>query len=103
MNAKIDSDQVYCQSADVVSREIEGTIVIIPIVAGIGDMENELFSLNDSGKTIWQMLDGKLSVNKIISELEKRFDAAEGDIREDVIGLLTELLKRKMIVQKSQG
>ena len=27
-----------------------GGIIIVPLVAGIGDMEDELFTLNDTGK-----------------------------------------------------
>jgi len=45
-------EDVYKPSGDVVAREIEGEIVIAPLVTGIGDMEDELFTLNDAGKAI---------------------------------------------------
>ena len=38
-----------CPSEDVVAREIEGEFIIVPLAAGIGDMEDELYSLNESG------------------------------------------------------
>ena len=42
----------FCRpSDDVAAREIEGETIIVPRVAGIGDME-ELFTLNDTGKAI---------------------------------------------------
>jgi len=42
----INRDSVYAVSDDVVAREIEGEIIIVPLVAGIGDLEDELFTLN---------------------------------------------------------
>jgi hypothetical protein len=40
-------------SDDVVAREIEGEIVIVPLVAGIGDAGDELYTLNENGQAIW--------------------------------------------------
>ena len=52
-------ENVYKPSGDVVAREIEGEIVIAPLVSGIGDMEDELFTLNDTGKAIWDKRNGR--------------------------------------------
>ncbi|MBN1998785.1 PqqD family protein [candidate division KSB1 bacterium] len=103
MSPKINLDHIYCQSPDVVSREIEGTIVIIPITAGIGDLENELFSLNDTGKVLWHKLDGTRTLKEIVIELEDQFQSLPEIIEKDVVGLLTELLKRQLILDKSEG
>lgn len=100
MIQNINPHHIYCQSPDVVSREIEGTVVIIPIIADIGDLENELFSLNETGKIIWQNLDGKKTMKEIATKLCNEFEADEEEIEQDIIGLLEELLKRRMIVEK---
>ena len=55
----ISIEAVYIPSDDVVAREIEGELIIVPLVAGIGDMEDELFTLNETGKAVWKRLDGK--------------------------------------------
>ena len=52
----ISAVDVYKPSDDVVAREIEGEIIIVPLVAGIGDIEDELFTLNETGKAIWDKL-----------------------------------------------
>jgi hypothetical protein len=39
-------DTVCVPSMDVVAREIEGDMVIVPLVAGIGDADDELYTLN---------------------------------------------------------
>lgn len=92
-------DAVYMPSVDVVAREIEGQFIIVPLAAGIGDMEDELYSLNESGLVIWNCLDGKSSLKEISSKLAEEFDAAGSVIEQDVVGLVSELLKRKMVIE----
>ena len=63
-------EDVYKPSDDIVAREIEGEIIIVPLVAGIGDMEDELFTLNDTGKAIWDQLDGQRSLADVVTAIE---------------------------------
>ncbi|MEA2060003.1 MAG: PqqD family protein [Thermodesulfobacteriota bacterium] len=51
----------YAVSNDVISKEIDGEIVIVPLESGIGNLNEGMFSLNKTGKIIWEMLDGKKS------------------------------------------
>jgi hypothetical protein len=94
----IKSDAVYAVSEDVVAREIEGEIIIVPLVAGIGDLEDELFTLNETGKAIWDKLDGQRRLNDIIAELAAEYQAPPGEIEADVLGLVAELVRRRMLV-----
>jgi hypothetical protein len=94
----ISQNTIYAVSDDVVAREIEGEIIIVPLVAGIGDLEDELFTLNETGKAIWELLDGRRSlqsgsgaVGKYATEPEK--------IQTDVLGLVGELLRRGMVIE----
>jgi len=103
VESKISLEAVYEPSDDVVAREIEGEMLIVPLTAGIGDMEDELFTLNDMGKVIWGRLDGQKSLKGIMDELVAEFEAPAGEIEEDVIGFVEELLKRSMVVEISAG
>jgi hypothetical protein len=95
---KIERDAVYAVSDDVVAREIEGEIIIVPLVAGIGDLEDELFTLNETGKAIWEKLDGRRRLIDIITELSAEYQAPPGEIEADVLGLVTELVRRRILV-----
>jgi hypothetical protein len=88
----------YKPSEDVVARVIEGEIIIVPLVAGIGDIEDELFTLNDTGKAIWDQLDGQRSLADVVAALSPEFEAEDGAIERDVLGLVAELVDRKMLV-----
>lgn len=96
--AKVYLDAAYVPSEDVVAREIEGERIIVPLAAGIGDMEDELFTLNETGKAIWDRLDGK-SLKDVVEELCAKFEAPIGEIERDVRGLVAERLKRRMLVE----
>lgn len=94
-------NQIFSASDKIVAREIEGELIIVPLVSGIGDMEDELFTLNDTGKEIWKRLDGKKNLKTIIGELTAEFDATEEEIEKDVLGLMQELQKRQMVAEVS--
>ena len=96
----IDVNTVCIPSEDIVAREIEGDLIIVPLTAGIGDMEDELYTLNETGKAIWDRLDGEQSLEQIINELSVEYEAPKEEIEQDVIGLVTELLRRKMLIIK---
>jgi len=81
-----------------VAREIEGEIIIVPLTAGIGDLEDDLFTLNETGKAIWDRLDGRRSLHDIINELSAEYQAAEGEVERDVLGLVGELVQRRILV-----
>ncbi len=91
-------DAKYVPSEDVVARVIEDELIIVPLVAGIGDMDDELYTLNETGKAVWSRLDGEKSLRAVVEELATEFSAPPGEIEKDVLGLITELARRKMVV-----
>ena len=103
MDVKISLDSAYAVSEDVVAREIEGEVIIVPLTAGIGDMEDELYTLNETGKAVWAKLDGRKVLREVVEDLTAQFEGPLEDIREDVTGFVTELVKRKILVEISQA
>ena len=59
MAPRVTRDTICIGSEDVVARLIEGDLIIVPLTAGIGDADDELYTLNETGKAVWQTLDGK--------------------------------------------
>lgn len=94
-----DLEKCYKVSEDVVARKIEDEIIIVPLVAGIGDMEDELFTLNETGEAIWDRLDGSKSLKDIVSDLEADYENSKKSITNDVVGFVHELVKRGIIVE----
>ena len=93
-----------CQPSDnVVAREVSGEFIIIPIASGVGDLEDEIFSLNETGKSIWNKLSPGKKLKDVAFALSKEFDAPLDKIEKDCLGLIQELLKRKMVVVKKKS
>ena len=99
MKAEVNLDDVYTPSDDVVAKEIEGEIIIVPLSADIGGMEDALYTMNDTGKAIWDRLDGKNSLKDVVEKLSIEYKASSGEIEKDVIKLVEELLIKKMLVE----
>lgn len=97
METPISLDACYRQSDDVVVREIEGEIIIVPLVAGIGDTDDALFTLNETGKTILQRLDGVHTLREVVAELIDEYDAPEDTIVQDVLGLVAALSEMHIV------
>ena len=83
MVTQLNLNVVCAPSEDVVAREIEGEVVIVPLVAGIGDAEDELYTLNDA--------------------LAQEFAAPRADLESDVLGFASELTRRRILTVKDEG
>ncbi len=96
-------NRICIPSCDIVAREIEGEIVIVPLVSGIGDLEDELYTLNETGRAVWKLLDGKRTLKDVATELASEYEGAVEEIERDIRGLVDELLKRRMLIEITAG
>lgn len=103
MEKKVSLESIYTHSEDVVAREVQGEFIIIPVASGIAEEEDEIFSLNETGRAVWERLDGEKTLQEVVSGLCGEFEAAPNEVKEDVLGLSGELLKRRMLVEKARG
>jgi hypothetical protein len=101
MEIQVTADTICVPSEDVVAREIEGDLIIVPLVAGIGDTNDELYTLNETGKAIWKKLDGQRSLEKISKELIEEFSSPAEEIKADVLGFATEMVQRRILEVKN--
>ncbi|HLD82528.1 MAG TPA: PqqD family protein, partial [Candidatus Omnitrophota bacterium] len=80
MENEINLEAKYVPSEDVVARDVQGEFIIIPIASGIADSEDELFSLNDTGRAVWNNLDGRRSLKEVAGSLASEFEAPAEEI-----------------------
>jgi len=103
MDKTSDLDMIYTPSEDVVVREIEGNLIIVPLVAGMGEKDDEIYTVNETGRAILSRLDGKRRLRKVVLDLSDEFSAPEGEILTDVTGFVGELMNRGMLVSASES
>lgn len=103
MKPKVEIKGVYVPSDNIVARVIDDELLIVPLVSRIADMDEDLFTLNETGKAIWEKLNGRNRLKDIVEALATEFDAPAGEIEKDVMGLMEELLRRRMVVEAPEG
>jgi hypothetical protein len=98
---KISLTDICTPSADVVSCEIEGGLVIVPLLNGIADADRQIYTLSDTGLAIWHQLDGEKTLGQIAAELSESFTCPQNEIERDVLGIAAELLRRSICLKLS--
>jgi hypothetical protein len=88
-------DIVIKKSKNVVFRKIEDEYILVPIVASAADVES-IYNLNETGAVIWDKIDGKKSLGKLIEEIRAEYED-EGQLENDVLSLVHEMMESKLI------
>ena len=92
--------EIVCiPSLDVVAREVDGRLVIVPLVEGIGDADREIYSLNKTGRSIWYKLDGEKTLKQVALELANDFAIPLEQLERDVLGLVSGMIKGGLCLQ----
>ncbi len=87
------------RTPDVVTRRIGDETIIVPVVAGVGNADDDLYTLQGTGQDLWERLDGTASLAEIADALGKDYEVSAQEALQDVTGFCSELLKRKLLVQ----
>ena len=74
----------------VVSRSIAGECILVPIRRKAGDLTS-IYTLNEVGSRIWELVDGILMAEEISAVIEEEFDVNAAECRRDVVQFLEQL------------
>jgi hypothetical protein len=83
-------DDIFQIPDSVVTREIVGETLLVPISGDLADMDN-IFALNNTGAFIWGKLDGETRLASIRDQICEAFEVESPDAWEDMQVLLAEL------------
>ena len=80
----------YQKDPSLVSREIAGEVLLVPIRQNTGDLES-IYTLNETAAFAWSLVDGQRTLEEIheqiINEFKVEFEPAGEDLLELVEGL----------------
>jgi Coenzyme PQQ synthesis protein D (PqqD) len=83
-------DKAFIKGDDLMTRNIAGETLIVPIRNRVGDL-SAIYTLNEIGAKVWQMLDGLTRVNEIVQVITAEYEVVEGEAAKDVIDLLASM------------
>jgi len=88
----ISLDFIFQKNSQMVTRRIAGEMVLVPLRKNVGDLDN-IYTLNETGAVVWNLLDGKRSLRGIVEELVREFEIEETEASRDVVELIAQLLQ----------
>src|ERR1700688_71393 len=73
----------YVRNRDVVSRQIEGELVIVPIRRGVGDL-NSLYTLNPVGSVLWDFMTEGHTLPELVGRVCEEFEVTSSEAQKDI-------------------
>ena len=92
----VQTDARFIRNHEVVSRQIEGELVIVPIRRGVGDL-NSLYTLNPVGSTLWEFMNEGHTIPEMVNRVCDEFDVTSVQAQADIQAFLDSLLEEKLI------
>ena len=92
--------QRLVRHGEFVTRDVAGETIVVPIRAGVGDLDS-IYTLNDVGATIWNLIDGTRTADDIALAVVEAFEVEPEQARRDVEEFLASLAEAGMIGRAS--
>jgi hypothetical protein len=94
------TETVFRHSDSLVTRDLAGEKVIIPVRGRVGDL-GCIYTLNRIANEVWNLIDSRHSVADIVHTLEAEYDVDPAILAADVNRLLDEFLQEGLIVLRT--
>jgi hypothetical protein len=93
------SAAVFRRSDSLVTRDLAGEKVIIPVRGKVGDL-GSIYTLNAIGSDVWNLLDGSRPVQEIVTRLQLEYEVDPATLSADIQRLLSEMQQEGLIVDQ---
>jgi len=87
---------IYQKDSNMVYRRIADEYILVPIRQQVADL-NCIYTLNEIGAFIWELIDGKSNIKQILKNITASYDVEEEAAKDDLISFISQLLKIKAI------
>ena len=87
---------VPVRSASIVTRKTGNEYVLVPVANNIADM-NSVYTLNETGAFLWEMIDGRKTISDLIESLISEYEIDKETAVADVMSFIEEMKKYLII------
>ncbi len=88
--------KIYKKQEDIVSREIAGETILVPIRGKLVDMQR-IFSIDTVAEYIWHQMDGENSLDIICEKVLDTFEVGRKEAQNDILSFVNELADTNLI------
>jgi hypothetical protein len=96
MAAVATTETLNIRSNDLVSREIAGETLVVPIRKGVGDLDS-VYTFNEIGARLWLMLEQGRSTEELAGWVRDTFDVPAEQAFGDVARFVAELREERLV------
>jgi hypothetical protein len=86
----------FIRNQEVVSRKIDGELIIVPIRSGVGDL-NCLYTLNPVGSVLWDFMTEGHTIPEMVQRICDEFEVTATQAQKDIEAFLDSLMEEKLI------
>lgn len=90
--------QVFQKDSSIVSRQIAGQMLLVPVRQNVGDLES-IYLLNKTALVAWNLFDGIVTLAEIRRHITGQFDVDELQAGQDLLELVTNLVSVRALVK----
>lgn len=66
----------------------------------LANKDSNIYYLNDMAKTMWLLIDGKISIKDIYEKINNEYDATSEELQNDIIDFIRDLQWKRLISLK---
>jgi hypothetical protein len=100
MRNGISSEERFLRSSNVVSRQMEGETLVVPIRGGVGDLD-AIFSFNALGSDLWGLLEQRRSLPEMTDWVVARYEVSHEQASRDIQAFISELKEAGLVISKT--
>jgi hypothetical protein len=92
----------FIKKGEYVTRSIAGETVVVPVRGQVGDLD-AIYNLNEVGAFIWNLIDGRTSLSRIVEAVQAEFEVSFEEAEKDTQGFIAALEQAGMIERSDHG
>ena len=92
----VDLNSVLLHSDSIVTRKTGNEYVLVPVANNIADM-NSVYTLNETGAFIWELIDGERNVEDLIQAVISEYNIDRETAMADVLSFIDNMSKYLII------
>ena len=94
-------DKCFAKENDLVTRDVAGESIIVPIKGHVGDLEG-VFTLNEVGAVIWRLMDGQKTVRQLMEAVRDEYEV-EAEVAEKDVADFLRCLEDAGLISQSEA
>lgn len=91
----------FVKASDWVTRCITGETIIVPVRAGVGDLDS-IYTVNEVGTRIWELIDGRTPISRIVEVITNEYEITPEEAEKDIVDFLGSLEAADLIRPAAQ-